>query len=207
MTGPEGLSGAEFATQQQLERLFDSASVWLEMNRPLQCPDDLVVLGEINSEPITAAEPFYDITVPGDRIRSLLPEASGAMDIGVRLKIEFTIARWERNKPGGAFDRLPALCGFIIDKTESSSVERETITLVRHEDEELGNDYETLRHRQYRPGSAEDQLQNSATPKELLLGAIAASEVERRIGADMLTSGECEALQSVIDHLGSLAED
>lgn len=207
MTGPEGLAGAEFATQQQLERLFDSASGWLGMNRPLQSPDYIVVLGEINGEPITAAEPFYDITIPGDRVRNLLPEASETLDLGNQLKIEFTIARWEYDKPGGALDRLPALCGFIIDKAENSSVEKETVTLVRHEDEELGNDYETLRSRQYRPGSAEGQLHRLVTPKELLLGAIAASAFERRIGIDMLTGSECEALQCVINRLDQLAQN
>lgn len=204
MHTPEG-EIAEFASQPQLAELFQGTAGWLEAHRPLDFPARATISGQIDGEPITQADPYYEVTVAGDRVRAVVPQATDALELGDSLRLEYSIAHWFPAEGDQPPVRASALCGFVIEKSSASPLEKEILT-VAPEGDGAGQIplYAVTRTPQFRPDAPESRMRESTPPLERFLGALASLDTEERLGLNALTTGECQALQRIVDHLDSL---
>lgn len=204
MHTPEGET-AEFASQPQLAELFQSTATWLEAHRSLDFPAHVTVSGQINGEPVTQADPCYDVTVAGERVRSVLPQAADALELGDSLRLEYSIAHWFPAEADQPPVRASALCGFVVGKSPATSLEKEILT-VAIEGDGTGQTphYAVTRTPQFRPDAPESRMRESTSPLQRFLGALASLDIEERLGLNALTTRECQALQRIVDRLDDL---
>lgn len=201
MRTPETV-GFEPATEQALGLLFVSAAAWLDNYGTLEVDRGNQVYGKGDDGLLIAdSGPAFRFILNANVLRELLPEQAETLEVGGNVGLSYLPSHYSYVAGAEELLYISPTCQFRIPKADDPSrAETLYIELAIRNGFLLGIDdryRESALPRTPAPGGTIEERWRLMTRDRFL---------QESLGLDRISHNECAALQSIVTHLGAIAE-
>ncbi len=202
MRTPE-TAGFEPATEQALGLLFVSAASRIVQYGTYGTSQSVIYGHEENGLPITDVGPAWRFILNANVLREQFPEQAETLGVGGNVGLTYVLQHYSFTHNSEDILYVPPTCQFRIPK-EDDLLRPETLYVelgIRDGNKLIGTDD------RYRESAMPRVMDKEAgTLEEKWEAEIEARRLEIELGLDKISRGECAALQTIVKHLGTLAE-
>ncbi|OVE79110.1 hypothetical protein BVY00_01215 [bacterium G20] len=185
--------GWEPASELDLERLYSASFIWLRSYGEYGLDPSSHIDGVHEGLPIIDCPPYYRFPVSEDEVKTLAPNLGEALGLQGDLEMRYWEPHYTYDGEGELMYVEPN-CSYTIPQSESSHLSIKYLTI------QLSKTGKALGQRMDEP-KQKIKRDPEATENDLLNDLITAWQLERDIGADKITSAECQALQEILTGL------
>lgn len=199
MNNHEDLSLWEFASEEELRRLYDNTVDLLKKHGTDYIDPSAKYYGEEKSPygpellPITDRPPLLNLELGLDEVAKLSPRAVEALNLAGRLEVLYIKPYYEplNNHPDSGKQFQHPRCAFDIPQPEDSVIRAKHFSVFLEADNTATCIKFDEPRDQPRMKSLEDWIE--------------AVQLERSLGLNEITAEECEALEEIVDGLAKRA--
>jgi hypothetical protein len=201
MRTPE-TAGFEPATEQALGLLFVSAASRIVQYGTYDTSQSVIYDHEEDGLPITDVGPAWRFILNANVLREQFPEQTETLGVGGNVGLTYVLQHYSLGQNYEDLLYSAPMCQFRIPK-EDDLLRPETLYVelgVQNGNKLIG------RADRYRESAMPRAIDKAETLEKKWEAEIEAKRLQIELGLDKISRDECTALQTIVKHLGTLAE-